>query len=59
MKQCLGVHNVPVIVTNDEFVLCVSEGRPLEVFINININDISSISEMLMVSRINNNNSNN
>jgi len=54
-----GVHNVPVIVTNDEFVLCVSEGRPLEVFINININDISSISEMLMVSRINNNNSNN
>ena len=37
---------------DDELMLCVSEGQPLEVFINININDISSISEMLMVSRI-------
>jgi len=37
-------------------VLSIFEGRPLQVFINININDISSISEMLMVSRINNNN---
>jgi len=38
-------------MVTDGLVRCIFAGRPLEVFINININDISSISEMLMVSR--------